>query len=146
MPYLCIVHVYMYTYALCGYTRNLHVRTCRYAAIRVNRPSGISQAAALGVNRTQGLKRYSNHWSDFSSPHNKMFFVSQKWLRSCSGKSHDFHRQIGLTCESSPQKYTISETAKILCWIYRWDSTQSLINFFYVCGTFRALSQQMARQ
>ena len=42
MQYLCIVHVYMHTYALCGYTRHLH--TCRYAAIHVNRHSGISQA------------------------------------------------------------------------------------------------------
>ena len=55
MQYLCIVHVYMYTYvymhtyALCGYTR--HLRTCRYAAIHVNQPSGISQAAAIAVNR-----------------------------------------------------------------------------------------------
>ena len=57
MQYLCIVHVhvhmYMYThtYALCGYTR--HLRTCRYVAIHVNRPSGISEAAAISVNRTQ---------------------------------------------------------------------------------------------
>ena len=36
MQYLCIVHVHMYmhTYALCGYTR--HLCTCRYAAILVN--------------------------------------------------------------------------------------------------------------
>ena len=35
MQYLCIVHVHMYmhTYALCGYTR--HLRTCRNAAIQV---------------------------------------------------------------------------------------------------------------
>ena len=49
------VHVYMHTYALCGYTRPL--RTCRYAAILVNRPSGISQAAAVAVNRTQGVNQ-----------------------------------------------------------------------------------------
>ena len=56
MQYLCIVHVYMYMhmYALCGYT--CHLRTCRYAAIHVNRPSGISQAAAVAVNRRQGVK------------------------------------------------------------------------------------------
>ena len=47
------VHMYMHTYALCGYTR--HLRTCRYAAIHVNRPSGISQAAAIAANRTQGV-------------------------------------------------------------------------------------------
>ena len=38
---------------LCGYTR--HLRTCRYVAILVNRPSGISQAAAIAVNCTQGV-------------------------------------------------------------------------------------------
>ena len=43
----------MHTYALCGYTR--HLRTGRYAVIHVNRPSGISQAAAIAVNRTQGV-------------------------------------------------------------------------------------------
>ena len=48
------VYMYMHTYALCGYTRDL--RTCRYAAILANRPSGISQAAATAVNRTQGVK------------------------------------------------------------------------------------------
>ena len=70
MQYLCIVHVYMYmhmhTYPLCGYTR--HLRTCRYAAIRVNRPSGNSQAVAIAVNRTQGVKHpvklSCNVWSD----------------------------------------------------------------------------------
>ena len=54
----------MQTYALCGYTRHLrtchlrtcHLRTCRYAAIHVNRPSGISQATAIAVNRTKGVK------------------------------------------------------------------------------------------
>ena len=57
MQYLCIVHVYMYThtYALCGYTR--HLRTCRYAAILVNRPSGISQAAAVAVTHTKGVNK-----------------------------------------------------------------------------------------
>ena len=45
------VHMYMHTYALCGYTR--HLRTYRNAAILVNRPSGISQAAAIAVNRMQ---------------------------------------------------------------------------------------------
>ena len=49
------VHMYMHTYELCVYTR--HLRTCRYAAIHVNRPSGISQAAAIAVNRTKGVKR-----------------------------------------------------------------------------------------
>ena len=55
----CIhIHMYMLTYALCGYTR--HLRTSRYAAIHVNRPdSGISQAAAITVNRTQGVNRKS---------------------------------------------------------------------------------------
>ena len=58
MQYLCIVHVCMYTctctrtYPLCGYT--CHLRT---VAILVNRPSGISQAAAVAVNRTQGVKQ-----------------------------------------------------------------------------------------
>ena len=55
---LCIVHVYgtcAHYYALCGYTR--HLRTCRYAAIHVNRPSGICQAAAIAVNRTKGIKK-----------------------------------------------------------------------------------------
>ena len=46
------VHMYVHKYALCGYTR--HLRTCWYAAIHVNRPSGISQATAIAVNRTQG--------------------------------------------------------------------------------------------
>ena len=55
MQYLCIVHVY--TYALCGYTR--HLRTCRNAAIQVNRPSGISQAAAIAVHRPQVVKNSS---------------------------------------------------------------------------------------
>ena len=36
--------MYMHTYARCGYTRH------------VNRPSGISQAAAVAVNRTQGVQ------------------------------------------------------------------------------------------
>ena len=45
---------YTHTYALCGYTR--HLRTCRYAATHANRPSGISQAAAIAVNRTQGIE------------------------------------------------------------------------------------------
>ena len=51
------VHAYTYApcgYAPCGYTR--HLRTCRYEAIHVNRPSGISQAAAIAVNRTQAVK------------------------------------------------------------------------------------------
>ena len=39
------VHMHMYTYALCG-----------YAAIHVNRPSGISQAAAIAANSTQAVK------------------------------------------------------------------------------------------
>ena len=43
------VQMYIHTYALCGYT--CHLRTRRYAAIQVNRPSDISQAVA--VNRTQ---------------------------------------------------------------------------------------------
>ena len=45
------VHVHMYT--LCGYTRQL--RTCRNAAIQVNRSSGISQAAAIAIHRPQGV-------------------------------------------------------------------------------------------
>ena len=45
--------MFMHTYALCGYTR--HLRTCQYAAIHINRPSGISQAAAIAANRTQGV-------------------------------------------------------------------------------------------
>ena len=47
----------MHTYALCGHARDL--RTCRYAAIHVNRPSGISQATATAVNRTEGVKMYN---------------------------------------------------------------------------------------
>ena len=44
MHIACVhVHMYVHPYALCDYTR--HLRTCRYAAIHVNRPSGISQAA-----------------------------------------------------------------------------------------------------
>ena len=54
------MHTYMHTYALCGYTR--HLRTCRYAAILVNWPSGISQAAAIAVNRTQGVKMFVLFW------------------------------------------------------------------------------------
>ena len=57
------IHVQMHMYALCGYTRHCvlgmrlytSLRTCRYAAIHVNRPSGISQAAAIAAKRTQGV-------------------------------------------------------------------------------------------
>ena len=50
-------YTYTYTYALCGYTR--HLRTCWYAAIHVNlSQAGISQAAAIAVNRTQGVNSY----------------------------------------------------------------------------------------
>ena len=45
--------MYMHTYALCGYTHPL--RTCRYVALQVNWPSGISQAAAVAVNHRQGV-------------------------------------------------------------------------------------------
>ena len=48
------VHMYMHTYALCGYTRHLH--TCRYVVVLVIRPSGISQAAAIAANCTQRVK------------------------------------------------------------------------------------------
>ena len=48
--------MYMHTYALCGYTRLLC--TCQYAAIHVNQPSGISQAAAIAVNHTKGVKGF----------------------------------------------------------------------------------------
>ena len=41
--------MYMHTYALYGYT-------CRYGAIHVNQPGGISQAAAVAANHTQGVK------------------------------------------------------------------------------------------
>ena len=51
------MYMYMHTYALCGCTR--HVR--RYVAINVNRPSGISQAAAIAVNRTKGVKETTQH-------------------------------------------------------------------------------------
>ena len=72
------VHMYMHTYALCGYAR--HLRPCRYAAILVNRPSGISQAAAIAANRTQGG---NNHCSKKERPEQqngrhilqKLFFV-----------------------------------------------------------------------
>ena len=49
------MYMYMHTYALRGYTR--HLRTCRYAAIQVNRPSGISQAVAIAINRTKGVTK-----------------------------------------------------------------------------------------
>ena len=61
MQYLCTAHVYMY---MCTHV-HAHVCSMRlytsllylsYAAILVNRPSGISQAAALAVNRTKGVK------------------------------------------------------------------------------------------
>ena len=46
------IHVGMRLYtSVCGYTR-------RYAAVHVNRPSGISQAAAITVNCAQGVKRF----------------------------------------------------------------------------------------
>ena len=49
----------MHTYALCGYTH--HLRTCRYAAILVNRPSGISQAAAIADQRnTKNVSECTN--------------------------------------------------------------------------------------
>ena len=47
------VHLYMHTYALCGYIR--HLSTCWYAVVQVNQASGISQAAAIAVNRTKGV-------------------------------------------------------------------------------------------
>ena len=64
------VHMYMHTYALCGYTR--HLRTCRYVAILVNRPSGISQAAAIAANRTQGVK---NIWKVNKNYKNEFLFL-----------------------------------------------------------------------
>ena len=56
------VHMYMHTYALCGYTH--HLRTCRYAAIHINRPSGISQAAAIAINYSKVVnqKRLPASW------------------------------------------------------------------------------------
>ena len=94
MHYLCIEHVYMYTYTCmhklpravqpsvaytisgqavhmqlynqfiaylseCGYTR--HLRTCQNAAIHVNQPSGISQAADIAVNHPQGVNNQIRH-------------------------------------------------------------------------------------
>ena len=53
MQCACHVHMHMHTYALCAYTR--HLRTCQYVAILVNQPNGISQAAAIAANRTQGV-------------------------------------------------------------------------------------------
>ena len=48
-----LVRLWLYTSLAylsdCGYTR--HLRTCQIVAIQVNRPSGISQAAALAVSR-----------------------------------------------------------------------------------------------
>ena len=35
-----------------------------YAAIHVNRPSGISQAAAIAVNRTKGVKVLVDYFQD----------------------------------------------------------------------------------
>ena len=60
---MCTRTSYTYTYALCRYTR--HLRTCRYAVIHVNRPSGISQAVDIAVNHTQGVKMNTvteNYW------------------------------------------------------------------------------------
>ena len=66
MHYLCIVHAYL---SVCGYTRHYvlvgmrldtSMCTCRIAATLINQPSGISQAAAIAINRTQGLKDYMN--------------------------------------------------------------------------------------
>ena len=34
----------------------MHGTRMHYAAIHVNRPSGISQAVAIAINRTQGVK------------------------------------------------------------------------------------------
>ena len=48
--HVCTMHVY-------------HLRTCRYAALHINRPSGISQAAAIAVNRTKGV--LSKDFTDF---------------------------------------------------------------------------------
>ena len=60
MQYLCIVHVYMYTCKCVHYTAIhitcIHVCTCRNVAIHINRPSGISQAAAIAISRTKGVK------------------------------------------------------------------------------------------
>ena len=53
MQYLCIVHVYVCTRMHDAAIR-VYLRTCRYAATHVNRPSGVSQAAAITVNLTQG--------------------------------------------------------------------------------------------
>ena len=75
MQSACVhVHMYMHTYALCGYTR--HLRTCRYAAIHINRPSGISQAAAVAANRTQGVKFTSKNESTVSEWY-KLFVKKQ---------------------------------------------------------------------
>ena len=81
------VYMYMHTYALCGYTR--HLRTCRYAAMQVNRPSGISQAVAIAVNRTQGVNRtysqvlHSEHYQtgdDMKFIYNKINWISLKLM------------------------------------------------------------------
>ena len=48
------VHAHAHMHALRGYTRQLC--TCWYAAIQVNQPSGISQAAAIAVHHPQGVK------------------------------------------------------------------------------------------
>ena len=42
-----------------------HLRTCRYTAELVNRPSGISQAAAIAANRTQGVIRLVEPFNTF---------------------------------------------------------------------------------
>ena len=52
----------MHYYAIFMHSaRHLRTCTCRYAAIHLNRPSGISQAAAIAVNRTQGVKWILHH-------------------------------------------------------------------------------------
>ena len=60
------VHMYMHKYAQCGYTR--HLRTCRYVAILANRPSGISQGAAIAFNGTQGVNMYFHQFINHSLP------------------------------------------------------------------------------
>ena len=72
IQYSCIVH------ALCGYTR--HLRTCHYAAIHVNRPSGISQAAAIAVNRTQGVN--IDYYYLFSMKNNAFTEYVQKTIEN----------------------------------------------------------------
>ena len=91
MQYLCM--------CTCSHV-NAHVCvTCRYAAVHVNRPSGISQAAAIAVNRTQGVnRRHINSLIGFElpcstmdrcSPCSDMIMVKNYWKNILFVKIHE---------------------------------------------------------